>query len=390
MIRIHVRNHLKNSYRRRLFRVTPLADLAHQWEPGIRFLVRCSSSEDIERCQNLSAAGLRNVAALVAEIDVSPDQLGMEQVADSGHLQPSDVVSIADASAQVLFRATDRHHTVFLTDRCGNYCLMCSQPPREVDDSWLIDEACELACLIPKGPRVFGFTGGEPLELGIQLGKVLSAFNEFHPDAELEVLTNGRRLADADLAQSILSNLKKEVSWMVPLYGHADFLHDYVVQRAGAFDETLQGILNLQTYGQRIQLRTVLINPVLDELEEYCRFVALNLPFVESVAFMGCEPVGFALANREICDVDIRACQPGLERAIRVVERVGIKPVIMNVPLCMLPERLWPYAADSISDWKQTFKEVCAECEIKERCCGFFVWRPDRWSVPEPVPVRRQ
>ncbi|MEW8333806.1 MAG: hypothetical protein AB2692_22940, partial [Candidatus Thiodiazotropha sp.] len=88
---------------------------------------------------------------------------------------------------------------------------------------------------------------------------------------------------------------------MVSLYGHADFLHDFVVQANGAFNETLNGLLNLKARGQSIQLRIVLIRPVLNLLPALCDFIGNNLPFVTEVALMGCEPTGFALANAELC-----------------------------------------------------------------------------------------
>src|SRR5262245_40047475 len=34
---------------------------------------------------------------------------------------------------RVLYRTKARHHSVLLTERCNHYCLMCSQPPRDVN-----------------------------------------------------------------------------------------------------------------------------------------------------------------------------------------------------------------------------------------------------------------
>src|SRR5262245_49194661 len=49
------------------------------------------------------------------------------------------------------------------TERCNHYCLMCSQPPRNVDDSWILQEIRNALSLIDKQTRSLGFTGGEPL-----------------------------------------------------------------------------------------------------------------------------------------------------------------------------------------------------------------------------------
>ena len=39
---------------------------------------------------------------------------------------------------------------------------MCSQPPKNIDDSVLMDEALELINFLPRGLQSLGITGGEP------------------------------------------------------------------------------------------------------------------------------------------------------------------------------------------------------------------------------------
>jgi len=264
---------------------------------------------------------------------------------------------------------------------------MCSQPPTRHDDSWLVEEASQVARHIRRGPAILGFTGGEPLLLGDALRQVLLSFSAALPETLLEVLTNGRLLGDASFAARILDGLPRRVAWMVPLYGHADFLHDEVVQSDGAFEQTLGGLLNLQAFGQPVQLRIVLIEPVLEHLPEFCSFVAKNLPFVREVALMGCEPVGLALANQTACNVDLREWSETLLRADRILRRAGLPVLLMNTPLCALPAELWPYAQKSISDWKNVYPPECSSCSVRNACCGLFVsqsrgWRP---TVLRPV-----
>ena len=49
----------------------------------------------------------------------------------------------------------------------------------------------------------------------------------------------------ANYQMSCFQTSPARCTWMVPLYGHADFLHDYIVQSPGAFDETIDGLLTL-------------------------------------------------------------------------------------------------------------------------------------------------
>jgi His-Xaa-Ser system radical SAM maturase HxsC len=262
---------------------------------------------------------------------------------------------------------------------------MCSQPPTAADDSWLVEEAIDAIRHLRVSPRVLGLTGGEPLLLGAGLRRVLDSVSRYHPETQVEVLTNGRLFADARLVTEILNDLSLRVRWLVPLYGHADFVHDFVVQARGAFDETLAGLLALQAHRQEIQLRVVLIEPVLKVLPELAGFLGRNLPFVREVAFMGCEPIGFALANRDFCEVDLTEWATDLEKASRILQRHAIPHLFMNAPLCALPRSLWPVAHRSISDWKNVYASECESCAVKAECSGLFAWHEKGWK---PAPLR--
>jgi hypothetical protein len=48
----------------------------------------------------------------------------------------------------VLWKNSARHDALLLTEQCGNYCLMCSQPPKDRDDSWLFDRARKVVSLL--------------------------------------------------------------------------------------------------------------------------------------------------------------------------------------------------------------------------------------------------
>ena len=94
-------------------------------------------------------------------------------------------------------------------------------------------------------------------------------------------------------------------------------LHDYVVQAAGAFDETVRGILNLGQLRQRIEIRVVVHKQTAPYLAEIAEFIARNLTFVDQVALMGLEMIGFARANIENLWIDPVDYQQQLIEAVR-------------------------------------------------------------------------
>ena len=375
--------------------VTPSSSLASQWHAGLNHIVPVIYDSDLSTVLALQRAGVTNLIAAHAEQvgrkAKEAMHIGRAVVADPSLLESGDVLALEPhrRHAEVLMRQSDQHHTVFLTNRCNSRCLMCSQPPTDVDDSWRSDEAIEVIRHMAWSPQVIGFTGGEPLLLGSALRHVLMATADRHPKTLIEVLTNGRLAADGAYAKDLFAGLPRKFCWMVPLYGHAPFLHDHVVQAQGAFDETLQGLLNLQRHAQLIQLRVVLIRPVLEILSSLADFIALNLPFVREVALMGCEPVGLALANREDCEVDLGEWQDEIRAAVRRLQRGAVPVVLMNTPLCGLSPDLWPLAHRSISDWKNTYAPACEPCQVKRECCGLFAWHERGWAPNVLHPVRR-
>ncbi|MES2583606.1 MAG: His-Xaa-Ser system radical SAM maturase HxsC [Pseudomonadota bacterium] len=360
-----VRASFREDVATQVHRVVLASELACEWELDLQFLVLVVSEDDKQSVEKLRSAGLCNVCWVVSDT---------VEVGDILVPQPDK------GDAIVLFRESDLHHSLLLTNRCNSYCIMCSQPPTKHNDDWLVDEALSVIRHIRKSPAVLGLSGGEPLLLGPGLRTILETIAQHHPQTLVEVLTNGRLLSSPTISQSLLEGLRTNVSWLVPLYGHTDFVHDFVVQTEGAFEETLAGLLALQQYSQPIQLRIVLIEPVLQILPSLSAFIGRNLPFVREVALMACEPIGFALANREHCEVDLLDWADNLEQAARTLRRHQVSYLFMNTPLCGLPSNLRSSAHRSISDWKQVYAAECELCSVKSSCSGLFAWHERGWK----------
>lgn len=99
-------------------------------------------------------------------------------------LGDGDVLRIQPESLRirVLYRRSSRHNFFLVTERCNNYCLMCSQPPKKVDDSWLVDEISEAIPLMDRKTVAFTFTGGEPLTEWRRFIALLAAARDSLPD----------------------------------------------------------------------------------------------------------------------------------------------------------------------------------------------------------------
>jgi His-Xaa-Ser system radical SAM maturase HxsC len=298
------------------------------------------------------------------------------------HLEAGDVISVSETGERirVLWRRRSPLNSVLLTERCDHYCLMCSQPPKQRDDAWLLEDAFELVRLLPRTTTGIGFTGGEPTLYGERLLELLTLCRNLLPFAGVHVLSNGRRFDDPAFASAWAAVANPNLMVGIPVYGAEPALHDYVVQACGAFDETVRGILNLGQLRQRVELRVVIHGQTAPQLVEIAEFIARNLPFVEQVALMGLETTGFARANMDEVWIDPVDYRDELLEAVRRLARRRIRTMVYNHQLCLLDRELWPFAVRSISDWKNEYHPACRDCSVVDACGGFFASAKHRVS----------
>jgi His-Xaa-Ser system radical SAM maturase HxsC len=314
-----------------------------------------------------------------------PDSFGGRLIAvplKFNYLADGDVLGFDHSSRKfrTLFRRNSAHNSFLVTERCNNYCLMCSQPPKDVDDRWILKEIKESLPLIDPATRALTFTGGETLSDWEDFIGVLNECRDRLPATAIQVLTNGRAFANSEIVDAWKDIGHPNLMAGIPVYASVDHIHDYVVQAKGAFDETVLGILKLKDRGQRVEIRVVLHALTAPIIEETGRWIARNLPFVDHVALMGLENTGFAIANDAMLWMDPVDYGDGLARAVDHLSAAGVNVSVYNLPKCVLPKSVWPHALQSISDWKNGFVEECNRCDEKNSCSGFFTTGRPRFS----------
>lgn len=285
-----------------------------------------------------------------------------------------DVVRVdpARGGLSVLYRRASAYNSMLVTERCDNYCVMCSQPPKDRDDAWLVDELLAVIPLMARDTPEIGLTGGEPGLLGPRLVEVIDRFRRFLPHTALHILSNGRAFADETFARDLAAVHHPDLMLGIPLYSDLPEHHDYVVQARGAYDQTVRGILNLKRHGVRVELRYVIHRDTVAGLPAFARFVARNLLFVDHVALMGLELMGFARANLDALWADPLDYQDELATAVTILDRARVRVSIYNHQLCVLRPALHRFARASISDWKNRYFDDCEDCRMKHACGGFF------------------
>lgn len=290
------------------------------------------------------------------------------------HIQDGDVLKLdfRKGYIQSQYRVNSPNNVIFATDQCNSNCIMCSQPPKDIDDSETVREHLRLVSLIPRWTPELGITGGEPTVLGEGLFRILEACREQLPDTRLHMLTNGRLFCYRWFAERLARVNHPNLTLGIPLYSDLAAMHDYVVQARDAFDQTMVGFHNLARYRQHIEIRIVIHKQTYRRLPQLAEFIYRNCPFAEHVALMGLELMGYTKKNLSQLWIDPVDYQDQLEEAVMYLSWAGMHVSIYNHQLCVLRNRLWPSARKSISDFKNIYLEECQQCSVLDRCGGLF------------------
>lgn len=306
--------------------------------------------------------------------EISGDVPGVFSIPNLSHLYEGDIVAVhSDGIVSTLYRINSVHNFLLFTERCNSNCLMCSQPPKDKDDSdYLYFLHSRTIPLIPKDCFELGITGGEPTLLGDRYFKLLTQIQQELPETEVHCLTNGRSFAWPNIAERLGYMHFSKLMLGIPLYSDYPDQHDYIVQAKDAFSQTIRGLYNLAKRDIRIELRIVLHQQTIPRLRKLAKFIYKNLPFVEHVAFMGLEHQGYTPFNIQKLWIDPLDYGNELSEAVTFLADMGMNVSIYNSQLCVTPKEVWQYCRKSISDWKNVYHEECAKCMAKDHCGGFF------------------
>jgi His-Xaa-Ser system radical SAM maturase HxsC len=317
-------------------------------------------------------SGYLGVLALGEPPPVSgmPIAHGLRQL---GYLDDGDVVAVEpNGFVRVLYRRASPHNFILVTEQCNSLCLMCSQPPRAIDDSGRLGEHFRLIDLIDPSTEELGITGGEPTLFRDGFLELIARCRERLPSTALHVLTNGRLFFYRRFAEKLGRIAHPDLVLGIPLYSDIDSRHDHIVQAPGAFEETVIGLQNLDRYDVRVEIRVVLHALSIPRLPRLATFIARNFPFACHVALMGLEMFGLVHQHLSELWIDPADYQPQLRAAAGILCEAGMNVSIYNHQLCVLDRQLWPLARKSISDWKNVYLPECNGCSAIQQCGGFF------------------
>ncbi len=330
-------------------------------------------------------------AAIISDCDGLPASVGRYESLD--HLEDGDIVLIDGTTGftRTLYRAGSLHNALFVTNRCDNQCIMCSQPPGE-DDGGSLTVAMRLVALLKRTPPLrLTITGGEPTLLGDGFVRLLSMLATDLPETTITCLSNGRGFGNKAFARAVANIGHPEIRFSIPVHGDVPEVHDYVAQASGAFRETVAGFYNLEECGLAAEARVVLHSRSVPRLAQLSEFIWRKLPFLCQTAFMGLENTGYGRMNWSELWIDPIDYADALANAVIGMYRRGLAVSVYNIPYCILRPDIHGFARRSISDHKQTLVAECAGCQVSEHCAGFFSSCLERHSrAIRPIQLQRR
>jgi len=255
---------------------------------------------------------------------------------------------------------SDNSNQVFLNMlgfSCNNNCIMCTTKPKEKNyrDRNTEDILDDLKKGINQGFRKVEFTGGEPTIREDIFDLVKSAKNLGYKDIALS--TNGRILSYNKFTEELIKSGVGRVNFS--LYGHNAKLHDAITRTPQSFEQTIQGIKNVQKFPEV----TIIINTVVSRLNyqyltEIGNFLlSLGINFFNILDLI---PDGYGKDFYKTLVVKMNDLSQALNSLESILDKFDLI-TFFDFPLCLFRSRIRdnPYTTFiTAAGREKTFKQV--------------------------------
>ena len=260
-------------------------------------------------------------------------------------------------------------------NKCNNRCLMCTNP----NDFWesniyteefLKKRLAQLADRDQEGDSIL-LTGGEPT-IHPKFLEVLRFISREYPDRRIDLLTNGRRFVYEDFAREVMRVPNLMVA--IPLHGCDAKTHEKITRSPGSFEQAKKGIANIlkfrQNYsGQILEIRTVISRLNYRQTGKILKMIADEFPSADRAVVIFLEVEGQAADNFKTVGLKYADYQPYFKNLEPFVDKFR-EFRLYHFPLCVLPQKLWPYAWRTLPLHEVAYLPTCRDCRYQDVCLG--------------------
>ncbi len=258
---------------------------------------------------------------------------------------------------------------------CNDACLHCVvddfrdslRKKKEPQDKTLEMIKAEMLDARSRGSHLT-ITGGEPT-IRSDFVEIIRYAREL--DYKVCVQTNGRRLADPELADALQAF--DNVSYCIALHGPNADIHDAVTQRPGSFAETVRGLHNLHERSLPYSNKIVISRLNCRVLPELCQFIA-DLPATAvNIAYPHVQGRARKLWKQVVPSYSEAA--PYVRRSIDLLKQRGICVSTESIPFCLMEGY-----ESCIDELRQQLNDY-AELNQYGSDTGILNWSEVRWQI---------
>lgn len=260
-------------------------------------------------------------------------------------------------------------------NKCNNNCVMCTNT-ESIRKSNSFDYNSVISFLEKKNkksgylmPESIGLTGGEPT-MAPHFFDLLKYIQKRFNKSKINLLTNGRILSYDKFRKKCLAF--KKISFIIPLHGYNEIIHDKITQVPGSFQQTIKGLTKLileKNDDQEIEIRIIATRMNLKIIPKTLKLIEEKFFNVDRVVLIFLEFEGKAELNKKMIGINYQQVQPILKQ-IKKYFKLFKEFRLYHFPLCVLDPDFWSYAWRTLPKQEITFLPECQKCLLKKYCLG--------------------
>jgi His-Xaa-Ser system radical SAM maturase HxsC len=290
-------------------------------------------------------------------------------------LEDNDIIEIHDNGMIYRpFAHAEGDSAVFLGAKCNSNCIMCpaGDGERIKGVAYSSEQLTKYISYLPDYLNVLVVTGGEPTLYHDNFLLVLRLLKKKYFYTKILLLTNGRTLSNSTFLNEVCEAAPNNFVFAIPIHGATEQLHDSITRVPGSLYQTSMAINKLLSRKMPVEIRVVVSKMNSDHLTEIANLIATNYRTAKCVHFIGLEPRGNCVKNKEQVYITHSEAFAKMKLAVNLLMEAGIDTEIYNFPLCAVDRGYWSICRRSIAEYKAIYHDKCAECDVKPLCGALF------------------
>ncbi len=272
------------------------------------------------------------------------------------------------------------------TYRCNNRCPMCGVFNSKKDSDWKYTSE-ELKTEIDnkeiKEGDIVIVSGGEPT-IYPYFFELIKYLNE--KKARITIFSNGRAFKSKEFVNK-MSECEYE-NLLIPLFGSNSEIHEKLVGAKGSFNDTFEGLKNLDRAGLTYSIKNVVMKDNYKDLVQWAELVTSNFKKPMMISIHGLHLQGEAPKIAEQLYVRHDIAAKYVERALDIIieKNISVEIGLSAFPLCTIDPMYWKYNIVSkieeyttISEDSDEIKRTnqknyaerykgCKNCRVADKC----------------------